>query len=145
VPGTLKFELYPSAKSAAEQTPGFIHRMLAVSQASRVCIMIHHKEPQSHSMAEINRDNAFRAQLIRTIPAMPVVISRPLVDASGRAKAVRAPHWLSGFVTSPAAVAASPVVSPIDDRAAKNLANWSSYLPADCVQVMVSLGWDRTT
>ncbi len=107
--------------------------------------MIHQKQSQSHSMADINRGNAFRAQLIRTIPAMPVVISRQFVGAAGRSKAVRAPHWLSGFLTSPAAVAASPVVSPIDDRAAKNIANWSSYLPADCVEVMVSLGWDRTT
>ncbi len=30
------------------------------------------------------------------------------------------------------------------DRSANNIANWSSYLPADCVAVMVSLGWDRT-
>ncbi len=31
------------------------------------------------------------------------------------------------------------------DRSANNIANWSTYLPADCVAVMVSLGWDRTT
>jgi hypothetical protein len=27
----------------------------------------------------------------------------------------------------------------------KNIAAWSSYLPADCVDLMVSPGWDRTT
>ncbi len=31
------------------------------------------------------------------------------------------------------------------DRSAKNIADWSSYLPANCVAVMVSHGWDRTT
>jgi len=31
------------------------------------------------------------------------------------------------------------------DRSAKNIAEWSTYLPSDCVAVMVSLGWDRTT
>ncbi len=30
------------------------------------------------------------------------------------------------------------------DRSAKNIESWSAYLPADCVAVMVSLGWDRT-
>jgi hypothetical protein len=31
------------------------------------------------------------------------------------------------------------------DRSARNIADWSSYLPANCVAVMVSHGWDRTT
>jgi hypothetical protein len=31
------------------------------------------------------------------------------------------------------------------ERSAKNIANWSTYLPAACVALMVSLGWDRTT
>jgi hypothetical protein len=30
------------------------------------------------------------------------------------------------------------------DRSATNIAVWSTYLPAECVAVMVSLGWDRT-
>jgi len=33
---------------------------------------------------------------------------------------------------------------PTVDRSAKNIETWSAYLPADCVAVMVSLGWDRT-
>jgi len=119
--------------------------MLDVPEAHRICIMIHHKQLPSHSFAEVNLGNAFRAQLIGAIPAMPVVISRRTVGAYGRIKAVRTPHWLSGFVTSPAAAATSWVASPTEDRAAKNIATWSSYLPADCIGTMISLGWDRTT
>jgi hypothetical protein len=38
----------------------------------------------------------------------------------------------------------SPAVTLTVDRSAKNIESWSAYLPADCVAVMVSLGWDRT-
>ncbi len=107
--------------------------------------MIYQMQSLRHPMAEIHWGNAFRAQLIGAIPAMPVVISRRVVGPSGRINAIRTPRWLSGFVTSPAAVAAPQKVSPADDRSEKNIATWSSYLPADCVDLMVSLGWDRTT
>ena len=30
-------------------------------------------------------------------------------------------------------------------RSTENIADWTSYLPADCVETMVSLGWDHTT
>jgi hypothetical protein len=107
--------------------------------------MIDQKQSQIISIAENNRVGAFRAQQVAITPAMPVAIARPVVGASGRTKAVRTPHWLSGFVTSPATAAAAQVVSPAGDRSANNIATWSSYLPADCVRMMVSLGWDRTT
>jgi hypothetical protein len=32
-----------------------------------------------------------------------------------------------------------------EDRTSKNIAEWSTYLPADCVTRMVSLGWGHTT
>jgi hypothetical protein len=35
--------------------------------------------------------------------------------------------------------------TPAGTRASKNIADWSEYLPADCVSAMVSFGWDRTT
>ena len=31
------------------------------------------------------------------------------------------------------------------DRSAENIAEWSKYLPMDCIEMMVSRGWDRTT
>lgn len=31
------------------------------------------------------------------------------------------------------------------DRAAQNRADWSTYLPEDCVATMILLGWDRST
>jgi hypothetical protein len=43
------------------------------------------------------------------------------------------------------AVRQSPGTIVTVERSAKNIANWSTYLPADCVAVMVSQGWDRTT
>lgn len=30
-------------------------------------------------------------------------------------------------------------------RSAKNILEWNSYLPLDCVKTMVRMGWDRTT
>jgi hypothetical protein len=30
-------------------------------------------------------------------------------------------------------------------RSTENIADWTSYLPADCIETMVSLGWDHTT
>jgi len=30
-------------------------------------------------------------------------------------------------------------------RAAGNVVQWDSYLPADCVSAMVKMGWDKTT
>ena len=30
-------------------------------------------------------------------------------------------------------------------RAQRNIAEWSSFLPADCVNTMISMGWDVST
>ena len=30
-------------------------------------------------------------------------------------------------------------------RSVKNIEQWNSYLPADCVRTMVRMGWDYTT
>lgn len=30
-------------------------------------------------------------------------------------------------------------------RSATNILQWNTYLPADCVRAMVSMGWDYTT
>lgn len=30
-------------------------------------------------------------------------------------------------------------------RSAQNRASWATYLPVECVAVMISLGWDRST
>jgi hypothetical protein len=30
-------------------------------------------------------------------------------------------------------------------RAAKNILQWTSYLPSDCIKAMITMGWDRTT
>jgi|GEM_PF-4028156 len=30
-------------------------------------------------------------------------------------------------------------------RSTENIADWASYLPAECIETMVSLGWDHTT
>lgn len=30
-------------------------------------------------------------------------------------------------------------------RSAHNILRWSSYLPTDCVRMMVNMGWDYTT
>jgi hypothetical protein len=40
-----------------------------------------------------------------------------------------------------------PIVMQACDaaRSDKNIAEWSSYLPADCVKTMISMGWDVST
>jgi hypothetical protein len=30
-------------------------------------------------------------------------------------------------------------------RSVKNISQWNSYLPTDCVRTMVRMGWDYTT
>jgi hypothetical protein len=87
------------------------------------------KQAPGNSIQEINWGNAFRAQVIRSNPK----------------EALPDPHWLSTFMTSPTGVDAAIDMRATDDKSAKNIASWSSYLPTDCVVVMVSLGWDRTT
>jgi hypothetical protein len=34
---------------------------------------------------------------------------------------------------------------PEPSRSAKNVLIWQSYLPRDCVESMVNMGWDRST
>jgi len=79
------------------------------------------------------------------MPIIPAAMSIRFAGASGNLKVVRAQRWLPRFVDSPAPAAAASGNGAMDARSANNIANWSSYLPADCVDAMVSLGWDRTT
>jgi hypothetical protein len=30
-------------------------------------------------------------------------------------------------------------------HAADNIAQWRAYLPSDCIEAMVAMGWDRST
>jgi hypothetical protein len=90
----------------------------------------------------MNPGNAFRAQLIRSMPGVPVVVPAAFGTSDQKYRA-RASHWLSRFVTHPDAVAVCRI-SEMRDHSERNIADWSSYLPADCVATMISLGWDRT-
>ncbi len=58
---------------------------------------------------------------------------------------VRIASWTSRVVPSPTRAHASDRTGLTADRSAQNIADWSTYLPADCVTAMVSLGWDHTT
>jgi hypothetical protein len=33
----------------------------------------------------------------------------------------------------------------IDARAAANIRAWREYLPSDCIEIMIALGWDQDT
>jgi hypothetical protein len=74
------------------------------------------KQSPDEFIAAIDWGNAFRAQAIRTIPDIPVVMSAGFAGGSGRTKAVRASHWLSRFVTSPAAATAASGPGATDNR-----------------------------
>jgi hypothetical protein len=44
--------------------------------------------------------------------------------------------------------AAAPVVSPANDdvvRSENNILQWMSYLPEDCIRMMIQMGWDVST
>jgi hypothetical protein len=52
----------------------------------------------------------------------------------------------------PAETSADSVVSPSDSpivgsvsRAAQNVREWTAYLPKDCVDTMIAMGWDVST
>jgi hypothetical protein len=47
----------------------------------------------------------------------------------------------SGMVSVPAPRA---LVDPLTARAVANIAEWSTYLPKDCVAAMIRDGWHRT-
>jgi hypothetical protein len=38
-----------------------------------------------------------------------------------------------------------PVLAADVKRSVDNILEWNSYLPADCVRIMVRMGWDYTT
>lgn len=44
---------------------------------------------------------------------------------------------------------AAPVDAPDSDadaaRSEKNILQWMAYLPQDCVNTMIAMGWDATT
>lgn len=62
-----------------------------------------------------------------------------------RINAFRPPSGVSRFENSPPAPVAANGIGETANRSTRNITNWSSYLPANCIEVMVSLGWDRTT
>ncbi len=39
----------------------------------------------------------------------------------------------------------NPTLAGYSMRAVANVAAWRSYLPSDCVNTMIEMGWDRTT
>jgi hypothetical protein len=41
-------------------------------------------------------------------------------------------------------VTSESTAEPIDTSAG-NVESWNAYLPADCVNTMVKMGWDQTT
>ena len=56
--------------------------------------------------AGTNWGNAFRTQLIRTVPVFSIVVSAEYVRTVGKMKVPRKAHWLSPFLISPAGSAA---------------------------------------
>ncbi|MEP6885729.1 MAG: hypothetical protein ABJC66_13360 [Gammaproteobacteria bacterium] len=43
------------------------------------------------------------------------------------------------------AAAPTPMQACDAARSRQNIEQWSSYLPADCVKAMISMGWDVNT
>ena len=92
--------------------------------------------PEKQSPPSIVADREWRkASAVRTTLNVPIV---KFADFVGVPKPERTKARIANLTCR-------VVSSPTADRSAQNIAGWSSYLPADCVAVMVSLGWDHTT
>lgn len=62
--------------------------------------------------------------------------------ASEHALSSRTPDTLN---VSDAPLVHVPLCKSDARRSLRNILNWNSYLPTDCVRMMVSMGWDYTT
>jgi hypothetical protein len=63
-------------------------------------------------------------------------------DASSRVPIFAVPHVP---LSSNAIKNANATFVGYSVRAVANVKAWRSYLPSDCVNTMIELGWDRTT
>jgi hypothetical protein len=62
-------------------------------------------------------------------------------DASPRVPIFAVPHlYLSGNASE----VAKRALRVDSARSTANIRLWSSYLPEDCVNAMITMGWDRT-
>jgi hypothetical protein len=52
---------------------------------------------------------------------------------------------IHGGVQTIADQIASFFPEPERNRSARNISLWQSYLPHDCVQSMINMGWDHST
>jgi hypothetical protein len=64
-------------------------------------------------------------------------------DTSPRVPIFAVPHVLLSDYATENATRKIRVDSSV--RSAGNIKLWNSYLPYDCVDTMIKLGWDRTT
>jgi len=64
-------------------------------------------------------------------------------DVTIKSAAVRAQLTISHVGTSRAWGGSAQPIRTAAETSVSNIAEWSSYLPADCVAMMVQLGWDR--
>jgi hypothetical protein len=60
---------------------------------------------------------------------------------NGQQRAFAGNHSEGQAITSMRAFLSEPEPT----RSAKNILIWQSYLPRDCVESMVNMGWDRST
>jgi hypothetical protein len=97
-------------------------------------------------LADIEWNNASKTPAPRTTLNVPIVMFADFIgEPQPPIKPARIANWTGRVLSSPTRGRASNRTGRTVDRSAQNIADWSSYLPADCVAAMVSLGWDHTT
>jgi hypothetical protein len=103
------------------------------------------KQSPGEPFTGLGFERTFKSAAIHTNPRISHWMLTDFGRASERTGAARMAHEKSRFVDSPTAAFLSSGSNMKLDRSAQNLADWSSYLPAECIAVMVALGWNRTT
>jgi hypothetical protein len=108
-----------------------------IDQPASQQVISHVNSPRPVNLTTVRFDvNAPPMTLNSLNSRMPVVPRSRLVTVSPRASS-------RGLNLRPAIPHRS--LDSTVDRSAQNITTWSSYLPADCIQLMILHGWDHST
>jgi hypothetical protein len=105
-----------------------------IHQPASQRVISHVNSPRPVNLTSIRFD--VNAPLMTLNSRMPIIPRSRLVTVS--------PSTSSRGLNLRAAVPHRSLDSTVD-RSAQNITTWSSYLPAECIRLMILHGWDHST